>query len=641
MKSNDEPLKNGNIEEMVPADTNGWVTKGDHYVDHGQYPKAIECYNQALGIDHHNINALCQKGITLAKLWNDDEAINCFTTALNINSQSCEALLSYGIGLYYINRDSEAIKKLERALELEPENPNIVMWNAIVLPFTEFRSDSEEYIKKAWTIYLKNPENYDNLLLLKGRAYYNLKKYYEALKCFDEYLIKKPDNIETILRKALVYSFIGEIDVALDIVDSLLILNPKNSLSLYYKGYLLLNKREYDDSIKNLDAALKINPNYQIAFFQKGNAFLYLEKYRDAELCFDTVLKNHSYDPDVWNNKGITLTKLEQEKPDYSNAIHCFDKALQIDPDYKNALQNKGMTLLDWYDTKKETKCIELSISCFDKIIKNDSTDYDAWCNKGIALAKIKDYKQARKCFETASKIREYSGTAELGYKFVKELDDKEQTIQSNYLDFQGKLIEGLSAVVKENQEYLSHALKDFRLGLNVSLGMYIGQFFIGVVLIAAAIYLYLLGKTDLLTYLFGGGGVTIFVLLIFKPPQEIQKNRVDLTQWLIAYYNWNNSFLAINTHLARKFSHNVPSEQIQKSNVISANKKIKDEWTDLKEIIEYLGKMTYDTINIIEASCEPKVQQNTQDDKEKKTEGKEQPEQKPDAKKHRIFSRK
>lgn len=43
----------------------------------------------------------------------------------------------------------------------------------------------------------------------------------------------------------------------------------------------------------------------------------------------------------IWNNKGVCLMRLHR----YSDAIRCFDEALKIDPNFKEALENKQRCL--------------------------------------------------------------------------------------------------------------------------------------------------------------------------------------------------------------------------------------------------------------------------------------------------------
>ena len=53
-------------------------------------------------------------------------------------------------------------------------------------------------------------------------------------------------------------------------------------------------------------------------------------------------------DADAWYNKGNIFSNLRN----FDEAIKCYDKALEIKPDYANALKNKQSALKDLEKSK-------------------------------------------------------------------------------------------------------------------------------------------------------------------------------------------------------------------------------------------------------------------------------------------------
>ena len=93
----------------------------------------------------------------------------------------------------------------------------------------------------------------------------------------------------------------------------------------------------------------------------------------------------------TWNNRGVSLCR--QRK--YEESINCFERALEISPDYADAFVNKGISL-------SKLKKYEEAIECYDKALKIVPKYTDAWNNKGITLSKQKKYEEAMNCYNTA-----------------------------------------------------------------------------------------------------------------------------------------------------------------------------------------------------------------------------------------------
>jgi tetratricopeptide (TPR) repeat protein len=79
----------------------------------------------------------------------------------------------------------------------------------------------------------------------------------------------------------------------------------------------------------------------------------------------------------------------------YNEAIECYDKVIEIDPQFSSAWNDKGAVLLALGRNNE-------SLSCLEKSIEIDP-NYDlAWCNICEALVKLDEQEEARECLDNA-----------------------------------------------------------------------------------------------------------------------------------------------------------------------------------------------------------------------------------------------
>lgn len=100
-------------------------------------------------------------------------------------------------------------------------------------------------------------------------------------------------------------------------------------------------------------------------------------------------------------NKGIALDKSGKN----DEAIKCFNKALEINPNKEEALVNKGAIFVDEYGKYDE------GIMYFDMALEINPNKEEALVGKGVVLIKS-DKQEAIRYFDKALEINPNSGSA-------------------------------------------------------------------------------------------------------------------------------------------------------------------------------------------------------------------------------------
>jgi len=129
-------------------------------------------------------------------------------------------------------------------------------------------------------------------------------------------------------------------------------------------------------------------------WYKKGTALFNLERYSEALQCYDKAIQ---LEPDkglYWANKGVALGNLSR----YSEALQCYDKAIQLEPDNAMYWFSKGLVL---FDLKRYNEVLQ----CYDKAIQLEPDNAEYWNMKGRALHYLSRYNEAKKCKQKAEEL--------------------------------------------------------------------------------------------------------------------------------------------------------------------------------------------------------------------------------------------
>jgi tetratricopeptide (TPR) repeat protein len=127
---------------------------------------------------------------------------------------------------------------------------------------------------------------------------------------------------------------------------------------------------------------------------QTGNAKYNLGQYEAAILDYDKAIQIDPNYKIAYSNRGLAKNNLGQ----YEAAILDFDKAIQIDPNFKNAYNNRGFA-------KNNLGQYEAAILDFDKAIQIDPNFKNAYNNRGFAKKNLGQYEAAILDYDKAIQI--------------------------------------------------------------------------------------------------------------------------------------------------------------------------------------------------------------------------------------------
>ena len=209
------------------------------------------------------------------------------------------------------------------------------------------------------SLFKKDKTETRNELLGKGLEFLDSGKNEKALKCFDKAIPLLPEFAATVWNfKGITFTRLENAEEAMKCFDKAIELSGDPYPAPWIgKATLFSILGNTEEAIKYLDKVIKMTDDYPDL------------RYSDDEWLHEDT---QDYQALAWYNKGVMLLDGSEE------ALKCFDKAVELDPEFVDAWLNKGYTL--HHLGKREE-----SIMCIRKVLELDP-------NNELALYNIKEF---------------------------------------------------------------------------------------------------------------------------------------------------------------------------------------------------------------------------------------------------------
>ncbi len=226
-------------------------------------------------------------------------------------------------------------------------------------------------INKALKINSKESE----LFLTLAEIYFQLGKNENTAGALLKAIELKPDNTEAYNKLSQLNLLNQRFDLALGYNDQAIRITPFDSKTLYIRGMIFLARKDTVSAMKNFLLAREANPNFYETLIQIGAIYnkqhnpIAVDYLRDAvkkypdvpqaryELAltyqengypekamaqYDTLLILYPPNKYVLYNIGYLYFVVTQQN---DSALYYFDRSLELDPHYLDAMYNKGRVL--------------------------------------------------------------------------------------------------------------------------------------------------------------------------------------------------------------------------------------------------------------------------------------------------------
>jgi serine/threonine protein kinase len=276
----------------------------------GRLDEALECYEAAIRIEPNNPVVWVNKGNVLSSLKKPADSMRSYERALQLDPACDMAWINKGIQLHAGERYVEAVQCFDQVIRLNPQHG--LAWNR------------------------------------KGKSLVAQNQIKSAIDCYEKAIEADPVDGVACTNMADALSRVGDGAAAFVWYERALAINSKSRNALVGKAELLIGLSRFDEALQFLEFALKLDPDDFATLNMKAIVLCRLKRLNEAVSLFDYLLKNSQTDLDVaWTNKGNALAELGN----WRDALVCYGRALDINPNYELAIRGRKRVLIDRNDT--------------------------------------------------------------------------------------------------------------------------------------------------------------------------------------------------------------------------------------------------------------------------------------------------
>lgn len=348
------------------------MKKGEFDLSHSLISKAIA---QQPAVSQFYLN----RSVAATKLGRLDEALSDANTASILKAKYQKAIDQKAKILVLQKKDEEALACFEALIKISPNNGMGYSSRAKYFVSTGRLDCAERDILAALKI---NPHSH---LLLNdlGEVQAQLGKTQKALQSFTSAISKKNDFHEAHLNKGDILQSLERYHEAVEAYKVAVDIDPFSKAALNNLGNALNNLGQFDDAIKIFDLCLSLKSDFAPTLSNKATSLQKLGRVEEAIESFKVALKVDPFAPKVLYNMANCLAEVDPEE-----ALITYNRAIELDPNYSEALNNKGNLL-------KALGRFSEALDAFDHVIKINPDPAEPYYNRGNLLQDLKRYEES------------------------------------------------------------------------------------------------------------------------------------------------------------------------------------------------------------------------------------------------------
>ncbi|KAF8396385.1 hypothetical protein HHK36_018002 [Tetracentron sinense] len=303
----------------------------------GNTQEGIQKYYEALKIDPRYAPAYYNLGVVYSEMMQYDMALSCYEKAALERPMYAEAYCNMGV--IFKNRGDldSAIACYERCLAVSPNFE--IAKNNMAIALTDLGTKC----KKFYYVYV---------MLTPGRIVVKLEgDIYQGVAYYKKALFYNWHYADAMYNLGVAYGEMLKFDMAIVFYELALHFNPHCAEACNNLGVIYKDRDNLDKAVECYQLALSIKPNFSQSLNNLGVVYTVQGKMDAAASMIEkAIVANPTY-AEAYNNLGNAPVTpqlqgvLYRDAGNISLAIEAYEQCLKIDPDSRNAGQNRLLAM--------------------------------------------------------------------------------------------------------------------------------------------------------------------------------------------------------------------------------------------------------------------------------------------------------
>ena len=324
-----------------------YFNRGNAYNFLERYAEAMADYNKAITLNSTTAGLWVARAELHDKLYNYEQALSDYEEVLRINPADTNTLNNRGLIYLELNKPIPALKDFNEALNI---NPGFRM--ALINRGNAYISLGKyELARKDFNGILQRDPLCQEAWDSRGNTYYYKNAYDSAIADYNKVLKINPRNTNALINRGNTYLAQGKRKEALEDYRLVIKLEPKKLSGWFNIANAFIKTYQYDSAIRYSNEALRYNSRYTPALNSRATANYYLGNITAAEKDVLQSLRISPRSPIALNLLGMVCTQRSMQ----DSSLNAYNLALMIDPNFADALNNRGLFL---YNTNKYKEAI-------------------------------------------------------------------------------------------------------------------------------------------------------------------------------------------------------------------------------------------------------------------------------------------